>query len=193
MTCSIERRVAFFGGSFDPPHVAHVLLVTYALLTLPVDEVLVVPVYEHAFNKRLAPYDDRVRLCERAFKDLPRVRVSRVEEELPRPNRTLHTLQHLQAQDTNATLRLLIGSDVLGEVQKWYAYAEVTRLAPPLVVSRPGYPHASPAVLPDVSSTLVRELFARRDAASLERLAGLVPHDVLRYVLEHELYAEVLA
>jgi len=184
--------VAFFGGSFDPPHVAHVLLVTYALLTLPIDEVLIAPVFEHAFNKRLAAYEDRVRMCELAFKGLSGVRVSRIEEELPRPNRTLHTLQRLKAQDPTTSLRLLMGSDVLREVHKWHAYEEVTRLASPLIVARPGYPHASPAVLPDVSSTLVRELSGRRDAVSLEKLAGLLPQEVLRYVLEHELYAEVL-
>ena len=50
-----RRRVAVFGGSFNPPHVGHLLGVVYALATAPIDEVLVVPVYQHPFAKHLAP------------------------------------------------------------------------------------------------------------------------------------------
>ncbi len=168
MPSANPRCVAFFGGSFDPPHVAHVLLVTYARLTLPIDEVLVVPVFEHVFGKRLAPYQDRVQLCERAFDGISKVRVSRIEAELPRPNRTLDTLQRLQALEPETQLRLLVGSDVLQEAHRWHAFEDVAKLAPPLVVARSGFPHAGTAVLPDISSSHVRELFARRDSAALE-------------------------
>jgi nicotinate-nucleotide adenylyltransferase len=181
-------RIAFLGGSFDPPHVAHVLLATYALLRGEVDEVLVVPVYEHAFGKRLAGFSDRVAMCELAFQGLRGVRVTRVEEQLPRPNRTLRTLQHLVAEQPDASFRLIIGSDVLAEAAKWHAFDEVTRLAPPLVVSRPGHAQLGAALMPDVSSSQVRELLARRDEAALGKLAELVPRAVLDYVLEHDLY-----
>lgn len=74
-------RVAVFGGSFNPPHVGHVLGVVYALSTAPIDEVLVVPVYRHPFAKPLAPFADRLEMCRLALGWLPRVTISRVEEE----------------------------------------------------------------------------------------------------------------
>ena len=49
-----EENVAIFGGSFNPPHVAHVLAAAYALSSAPIDQVLVVPVYQHPFAKELA-------------------------------------------------------------------------------------------------------------------------------------------
>lgn len=168
---------------------AHLLLAAYVLAIGEVDEVLVVPVYEHAFGKRLAPYEDRVKMCELAFAGLANVEVSRVEEQLPRPNRTLNTLLRLREQWPEAVLRLVVGSDVLADTPKWHAFHEVTRLAPLLIVPRPGHPHPGAAVLPDVSSTRLRALLARRDAAALGEAAKLVPHAVLGYVLGHGLYA----
>jgi len=180
--------VAFLGGSFDPPHVAHVLLAAYVLAIGQADEVLVVPVFEHAFGKQLAPYDARVKMCELAFADIGHVKVSRVEQELPRPSRTLLTLQRLQADQPDARFRLVIGSDVLADTPKWHAFHEVTRLAPLLVVPRPGHPHPGAAVLPDVSSSQVRELLARPDDVARARLAELVPRAVLEYILQSGLY-----
>lgn len=183
-------NVLFFGGSFDPPHVAHVLCVAYALSVGNFERVLVVPVFEHAFGKQLCPFEHRVRLCELSFSFIEGVEVSRVEAELARPNYTLHTLRHLSAQHPDWRLRLLIGSDVLSEAPRWYGFDEVARLAPPFVVPRAGFGGAGePALLPDVSSTRVRELLAARGGAEPDNELGrVVPRAVLDYVNAFELY-----
>jgi hypothetical protein len=105
--------IAIFGGSFNPPHVAHVLAVTFVLATAEVDRVLVVPTFQHPFAKALASYEDRVRMCTLAMGWLPRVEVSRVEEELGGESLTLRTLEHLHAQHPDWQMRLVIGADVL--------------------------------------------------------------------------------
>src|SRR5450432_1633002 len=74
-------NVFIFGGSFNPPHIAHVLAVTYVLSTAEPDLVLVVPCYRHPFAKDLCPFEHRLAMCERAMGWLPRTTVSRVEEE----------------------------------------------------------------------------------------------------------------
>ncbi len=71
-------NAVFFGGGFDPPHVAHVLCVSYALAVGDFERALVVPVFEHAFGKSLGDFAHRARLCELAFEGDPRVEVSRV-------------------------------------------------------------------------------------------------------------------
>ena len=70
--------VAFYGGSFDPPHVAHVLAVAYLAGMGQFDRVLVVPVFRHAFEKRLTPFGERLRMCELAVGWLPGVEVTGV-------------------------------------------------------------------------------------------------------------------
>jgi nicotinate-nucleotide adenylyltransferase len=182
--------VLFFGGSFDPPHVAHVLAVTYALSVADFARVLVVPVFEHAFGKRLCPFEQRLRLCELAFAPLQRVEVSAVEAELARPSYTLHTLQHLARTQPEWRLRLLIGSDVLSDTSRWYGFDEVAALAPPLVLTRAGFSQVgATALLPDVSSTRVRELLEQRGQRSADdELARLVPRAVLDHIDAHGLY-----
>ncbi len=111
-------RVGVYGGSFDPPHVAHVMAAAYACATGPLDRLLVVPVFAHAFNKALTPFEHRLRLCELAFEGLSAVSVCPIESELPSPSRTLTTLQALARRQPGAELRLVIGADVLKDAGK---------------------------------------------------------------------------
>jgi nicotinate-nucleotide adenylyltransferase len=184
--------VALFGGSFNPPHIGHVLAVTYALSVGLVDRVLVVPVFEHALGKRLAPFRHRLELCRRAFGWLPRVEVSSIEERLGAPSRTLHTILALEAEHPDWALRLLVGSDITGEIEKWHAFEEIERRAPPLILQRAGARADSNArsLLPEVSSTEVRALLGRTLPGGPvdPELGALLPRTVLDYAVEQRLY-----
>jgi nicotinate-nucleotide adenylyltransferase len=184
-------NVAFFGGSFNPPHAAHVLAAAYLRIVVGFDLVLVVPVFAHAFDKRLEAFEHRVRMCEAAFSAIAGVEVSREEERLETPSLTLRTLQSLAAKQPDWRLRLVIGADVLPETNKWHAFDQVSALAPPFVLGRVGAtdPNAPAPVLPGISSTRVRTLLSLRDDESAKgELASLVPQDVLDYVRRHDLY-----
>lgn len=187
---TFAMRVGIYGGSFDPPHVAHVLAAAYALSVGGFERLVVVPVFAHAFNKELAPFDDRVALCELAFRDLARVTISRLESTLPVPSRTLSTVEALQREYPNAELRLIVGTDILADAKKWHAFDEVTRIAPLFVVGREGHtPTDSGFALPPVSSSRVRELWALGDDPDAQReLASIVPSAVLERMRARELY-----
>jgi nicotinate-nucleotide adenylyltransferase len=185
-------NVAFYGGSFNPPHVAHVLAASYVLSTGPFEKLLVVPACAHALDKQLVPFEKRAHMCELALGWLPRVEVSRIESELPLPSRTLYTLKALKERHPDWAMRLVIGADVLLETQKWHAFERVAELAPPLILGRVGveHPDAPPPILPDVSSTRVRELLQNRSSPEASReLERLVPRAVLEYIREQHLYA----
>lgn len=181
-------RLAVFGGSFDPPHVAHVGAVQLALDSGEVDHVLVVPVFAHAFAKGLTPFDDRVAMVQACFKHEPRVTVSRIEARLQQPNYTVATLTELQREHPNATLRLLVGADILGETDRWHAFERVVELAPLLTVGRQGIPSAGapPAVLPDVSSSQIRQWIAQDSNA--EDLVRLLPAGARQHISTRGLY-----
>jgi nicotinate-nucleotide adenylyltransferase len=181
-------RVAVFGGSFNPPHLGHVLVCSFVLATEELDRVLVVPAYQHPFAKPLAPFDDRVAMCELAMATLRGVEVSRVEEELGGESRTLRTLQHLSARHPDWELHLVIGADVLVEAPRWFGFDEIARLAPPIVVGRAGLPAPKPGavLVPDVSSTQVRAAIA---GGAWDEVAQLVPRRVLEYARAKGLYA----
>lgn len=184
---SVEQ-VAVFGGSFNPPHIAHVLAAVWALSSAPFSRLLVVPTYVHPFHKAMAPYEHRLRLCELAFAELRRVEVSRIEAELGGESRTLRTLEELQHRLPDARLRLVIGSDLLAETSKWHAFERISELARPLVVGRAGHGEGDDVeryVLPPISSTEVRRRFRTG-----ENVDALVPHAVAEYVRVHGLYRD---
>jgi nicotinate-nucleotide adenylyltransferase len=188
--------IGLLGGSFNPPHVGHALLALYVLETMPIDALWLAPTWRHAFGKELAPYDDRVAMCEAIAAALgPRVVVSRVEEEVARArggeSRTLHTLEHLAVVMPTARWRLVIGSDILAEASAWLAWDEVVRRAPPIVVGRGDHPpppgaDVAPLTIPAVSSTDVRARIRRGDDVS-----GLLPRAVVGYIAGRGLYRDV--
>jgi nicotinate-nucleotide adenylyltransferase len=179
--------VAVFGGSFNPPHVAHLLAAVYALATAPIDQVLVVPVFRHPFAKELAPFADRLEMCRLGLGWIPGVFVSTVERELGGESLTLRTVEHLAAQNEGWSLRLLVGADVLSDLPKWHRFDRIAEIAPPLILGRSGVETADapPPVLPQVSSTEVREAIA---AGDLDAVRSRVPQVVMEYIVARGLY-----
>lgn len=183
----MAERVAIFGGSFNPPHVAHVLAIAWVLATEDLDRLVVVPTFQHPFAKPLERYDDRVKMCELAVAWIPRVSVSRVEEELGGESRTIRTLEHLATEHPDWSMRLVMGADLVLEVDKWFRFDRIRELAPPLVLGRAGFhgPGVPEVVLPAVSSSAVR---ARIERGKWEELRALVPRVVLEHIRAHRLY-----
>ena len=168
-------EIALFGGSFDPPHVGHLLAAAYVLATEPVDELWMVPVFEHPFGKRFrGPYEHRVRLCEAAVGSLGlgRAKVSRLEGELAArggEGRTVELLEHLHQTRPRDRFSLVLGSDLLAETAQWKRFDRVRELARLIVLERGGHQgraaEGGPVII-EVSSTLVRGLLAEGKDAS---------------------------
>lgn len=179
-------RVAIFGGSFHPPHAAHVLSVAYVLACAEVDRVVVVPCFQHPFGKALASFDDRMEMCRRAFASLRDVEVSDVERALGGDSVTARTLEHLHAEHPDWSMRLIVGSDVADELDRWTRPEVVRALAPPLVIARAGaaaHAEALPIAIPELSSSDIRARLA-----SGASIAGLVPRSVAAWIAERGLY-----
>lgn len=179
-----------YGGSFNPPHLAHVLALCTVRAQAPDYEgALVVPTFQHPFAKSLAPFADRVAMIAAAVGWIPGVEVSRIEEELGGESRTLRTLEALSLRYPGTQLRLLVGADILLETHKWHAFDAIERLAPLFVLGRVGIEHerAPLAHLPDISSTTVRSAVAR---GAWDEVATQVPAAVLDYLRTHRVYVD---
>jgi nicotinate-nucleotide adenylyltransferase len=181
-------RIALLGGSFNPPHVGHLMNAYYVLATHEVDRVWLMPVYKHPFAKVLVPFEHRVRMCElAAARFAGGIEVTRIEEEAPLGSKTVDVLELLIARHPEHQFNLVIGTDILPERHMWKRFDRIEQLAPIIVVGRAGYPcpDVDAPALPEVSSTLVRERLAHG-----EDVSAYVPREVLAYVTEHQLYRE---
>ena len=183
-------RVAFYGGSFNPPHFSHFLAATWALCTGEVDEVWMVPCYSHAFSKKLLPFEHRVAMCQIGADQIgPKIRVCTIEEELSSVSYTIDTIKALQKKHPSYHFRLLVGMDILHEKDAWRSFDELIQLAPLLVLGRGGVTPlweddlAQTIELPEISSTEIRNHLENN-----QDISHLVPKPIVEYIRQHQLY-----
>ncbi|WP_224241519.1 nicotinate (nicotinamide) nucleotide adenylyltransferase [Hyalangium gracile] len=182
-------RVALLGGSFNPPHVGHLLAAQYVHATQDVDAVWLMPAYQHPFGKALAPFEHRVRMCEVLCQEVSGwLRTSRVEEEVAQrggSGYTVETLTYLRERHPEVSFSLIIGSDILKDLPNWKSFDRIEQMVRVLVLYRAGYPAPGTLGPPlaEVSSTQIREMLSRG-----QRPAELVPSRVLDYAHQAGLY-----
>lgn len=176
------RRIAFFGGSFNPPHRAHREVLEYLSGLNDFDGIWMVPAFSHPFEKDLAPFKDRLRMAELTAKGLgDKVTVSDIEARLKLPKSyTIDVIRELKKRNPDCRFWIVVGSDCRKELPRWSRYDELKNEAGFFFVPRPGF-EESP--FSDVSSTRVREALLQGESPSEE----LIP-EVLNYIHAQGLY-----
>lgn len=163
----------------------------WVLQTQPIDEVWWIPTFQHAFDKKLASFDDRLDMCQAALKDLRRARISTVERRMGGESRTIDTVQLLMKENPGVEFSLVIGADILGEVDRWKNWEGLMELVGLIVVGRRGYDPkradqgSVDLELPDISSTTIREALQACDYA---KISSWIPHQVLEIISSRKLY-----
>lgn len=178
--------VALLGGSFNPPHVGHLIAAQYIKATQEIDQVWLLPSFRHPFGKQLTPFEHRASMCRAMCADASGwLQVCEIEQQLGGDGRTVNTVKHLRGNYPDHRFSLVIGSDIVKDLPHWKDFDEIERLARVIVLHRPGYPdpRAIGPPLAAVSSTEVRE---RLERGQLPR--DLVPRAVLAYAQAHHLY-----
>jgi nicotinate-nucleotide adenylyltransferase len=137
------KRVASFGGSFDPPHLGHLAVARAAREALGLDTVLFAPVGAQPLKPHgsTAGFEDRLAMTRLAVAGEPGFAVSLVDAPKPAgaPNFTLDSLLRLRAElPPESVLFCLLGADAFFGLRRWHRSAEIPFVAPLIVASRPG-------------------------------------------------------
>lgn len=137
---SKEERIGVFGGTFDPPHVAHLALAEWAREQLKLDQVLFVPAARppHKRGKTVSEAAARVTMTRLAVRGNAAFRVSTIEIRRDGPSFTIDTLAALRLAHPGAKLYLLLGEDSLTEFETWRDPDGIRKLATLVVARRPG-------------------------------------------------------
>lgn len=136
-------RVAFFGGSFDPPHLGHLAVARAARDALRLDRVLFAPVGAQPLKPEgsSAPFAARVAMTELAIASEPGFEISLLDAPGAggKPNYTLETLRALRTGlPAEGCLFCLMGADSFASLRRWHGAAEIPFTAALIVASRPG-------------------------------------------------------
>ncbi len=134
------RHVGILGGTFDPPHIGHLILAEEAWWQLGLDRVLLVPAGDPP-HKRGAPLSaaaHRVRMVELAIADNPHFELSRVDVDRPGPHYTIDTIHLLRRQlGPEVELFFLMGLDSLAELPSWHRAADLIAACRLAALTRP--------------------------------------------------------
>jgi nicotinate-nucleotide adenylyltransferase len=124
-------RLGLLGGTFNPPHVAHLVCAQEALDRLALDRVLLVPVHTPPHKEALEDpgVERRVKLCEQAVTGDERLGVSRVEADVPGPSFTVDTLRRLHACRPEDDLTFIVGGDMAHSLPAWREPEAILELA----------------------------------------------------------------
>ena len=167
LSASTGRRVAFFGGSFDPPHQGHLAVARAARAALGLDSVLFVPVGAQPLKPEgsSASFEDRVAMTRLAVAGEAGFSVSLLDapRSLAAPNYTVDSLFQLRKQlPADGALFCLLGADSFLSLRQWHRAAEIPFLASLIVASRPGLP------LEDIQAALPSGLSVELCASSVD-------------------------
>jgi len=191
-------RTGVFGGSFDPPHVGHLIVAQDVVENLSLDRLLLVPAARspHKATEAPAPADSRVRMLEAAVGDHPKLEVSRIEVDRGGASYTVDTLQTLREASPADDLFLLIGADQLRAFASWRAPDEVARLARLVVMARDGVSAEGADPLLDVTYETVAVTRVDVSSTDIRRrlregrsIRYLVPEAVRRIIEVERIYS----
>jgi nicotinate-nucleotide adenylyltransferase len=189
-------KLGILGGTFDPVHLGHTALAGAAADAMSLDTVLFIPnaCPPHKPGRRIAPYEDRVKMLRLALADCPVGELCEMETGADTPHYTVDTIRALKtARGEDAEYFLLLGSDEAADFSSWRdpekILAEVTVAVAPRAgcdtgtIERSGDFCILDVEIPDISSTEIR-----KKAASKSGLEQLVRPAVADYLLTHNLY-----
>jgi nicotinate-nucleotide adenylyltransferase len=135
------ERVGVFGGTFDPPHVGHLVSAVNVRWELQLDRVLLVVAndpWQKSTSRGVSTPEDRLAMCEAAVGDVEGLEVSDLEVRRGGISYTADTLADLQGDEPSSELFLILGSDAAAALPTWERVEEVRALATVVVVTRPG-------------------------------------------------------
>jgi nicotinate-nucleotide adenylyltransferase len=200
------QRIGIFGGTFDPVHLGHLIIAEQCREQGRLDEVWFVPAARppHKQDRSRTPFAQRVEMLRLATAGQPTFHIEELEADRPGPSYTADTLAECHRRRPGAEWELILGSDSLRDLSRWYEPARIVEMAGLLVWERPGAPVPSQAELhaglrlPDAMRLRCQVLSEpligisssdlRRRVAGGQTIRYLVPRAVECYIHEKHLY-----
>jgi nicotinate-nucleotide adenylyltransferase len=195
-----QKKIAYFGGTFDPVHRGHIAVAMDALDSIGLDEICFLPAQHNPLkpNAPLASFEQRLQMIELAIEGYESLTCSDLEIQLPQPSYTVRVVEKLLDEHPDDDIHWIIGADQIESFHKWHRIEELCSLVTFLILERPGYEldvHALsrlrrlryekvPNRHMDMSATEVRSLIVENKCPQ-----ELLNEKVLAYIQKNNLYS----
>jgi nicotinate-nucleotide adenylyltransferase len=188
-------KLGIFGGTFNPPHVGHLIVIECVRDQLAFDKVVLVPSCRppNKIDTAIADGHHRLKMVSLAIEENAGLEVSDVELRRGGISYTVDTVRAIAAQFPRSSLSLIIGADNLMEFQTWKSPDEILTLTDLVVMTRPGFTLANDRFPKSVTRVNVPNIGIsssdiRRRIKTGRSIRYLVPHPVEKYIIHHALY-----
>lgn len=194
---SSDRRIGIFGGSFNPPHLAHLIIAELVRDQFHLDQIIWLPNHQSPLKRSedVAPPEQRLEMTRLAIRDNDAFYLSEMEIRRAGVSYTIDSIRAFQEASPDVDFRFITGSDALGQLDYWREPDEILRRVRMIVFQRPGTEKVGPptgfedridvasAPLLEISGTEIRERI--KSGRSFRYMVTEAVHD---YILEHGLY-----
>lgn len=195
----LRKKIGLFGGTFDPPHIGHLILASEAVHQFGLSRLLwmLAPDPPHKQEQSITPLAHRLEMLQQMIADNSKFEISRLEIDRPGPHYTIDTIRLLARQEPNVDIFLLLGGDSLRNLPIWRfcmeLVAEVTKIG---VMRRPGDPFDMPALESKIPGLTEKVAFIDaplQDLASREIRRRIADGESYRYYLFPPVYEYIEA
>lgn len=200
-----QKRIALYGGTFDPVHVGHLEIARRVSEVFEIDKLLFIPAQmaPHKIGRPVTHPIHRYAMLALATQDDPRLAISTFELDAPDRRYTVDTIEHFQRElGDSVELFFIMGADSWAEITTWREWERLLSMTNHIVVTRPGYESSTThvgehrssriyftdVVMNDVSATHVRRLASE---GRTDELVNLLPGPVLEYIKKYGIYREL--
>ncbi|WP_391202026.1 nicotinate-nucleotide adenylyltransferase [Psychrobacillus sp. L4] len=188
----MSKKVGILGGTFNPPHIGHLIIANEVLSALNLDELRFMPnaTPPHKKKDERVSEVERLKMVQLAIKDVPKMAVETIEMDRGGTSYTFDTMELLQAREPSTTFFFIIGGDQVEYLSKWYRINELVEKVQIVGVPRPNtsietaYPIIKLAIPQiELSSTLIRNRMENGKTTMF-----LIPELVRDFIQKEKLY-----
>lgn len=188
----MKRRVGILGGTFNPPHIGHLIIANEVLCALDLDEVRFMPNHEPPHKQKAGNVtaEDRLAMVSLAIADHPKFTIEDIELLRKGKSYTYDTMVLLKEREPDTEFYFIIGGDMIEFLPHWYRIEELCKMVHFVGVKRPNYcvdtPY--PVQMVDVPEIQLSSSLIRKKIAEHQTVKYLLPDRVISYIKENRLY-----
>jgi len=199
-----KSKIGILGGSFDPPHTGHQLIIFNILTSGFLDYSFIMPCINHPFDKNMSSFIHRLKMCEITFSKFSnnKVLILDFENYLIIPTFSANTIESIKLLRPDLSIFIIIGSDNWNKINKWYKYKYIHMLSNFIIFHRKNiinvnirlinsislFTTSNAFYIPNISSTYIRKILKKDNIKKNIYLKNIIDKKILNYIIDNKLY-----